>query len=304
MSFIRFPCLPIGYRDLIIYRDFETQELTYEQWKSVLHLSTLWDFASLRKLALKSIEPPTPHDQLVLARTYSVEEWVLPALTALCSRALPLSLDEARQMDLQDVILVASVREEIRDGALRVDPADIPHCIEAAQAGKLNLLVGDRVKGEAKTKATREDEAKAQAEAEAKKKREADAIAKADVDARAKEEADAMADAEVEAARVEKDNEVRKRAEVEKELREEQIAKQRAAGKAARASLGEGVGKGVGEEVDEGWEREREREEAREREREEAMERRRKMKRERERERERAAASSVPLVSSANPFRH
>ena len=291
MSFFGSLCLLVCNRDLRIYRNFEAHELSYEQWKSVLHLSTRWGFASLRKLALKSIRPPTSYDQLVLARTYSVEEWVLPALTALCSRSLPLSLDEARQMDLQDVILVAAVREEIRDGALRIDAADIPHCIEAAQAGKLDLLVGDRVKAEAKAKATREGEAKAQAEAEAKKKREADAIAKADVDARAKEEADAMADAEVEAARVEKDNEARKRAEVEKELREEQIAKQRAAGKAARASLGEGVGKGVGEEVDEGWEREREGEEA--------MERRRKMKR--ERERERAAASSVP---SANPFRY
>jgi hypothetical protein len=78
----------------------------------VLHLSTRWDFASLRKLALKSIRPPTSHDQLVLARTYSVDEWVLPALTALCSRTLPLSLDEARQMDIEDVILVAAVREE------------------------------------------------------------------------------------------------------------------------------------------------------------------------------------------------
>ncbi|KAN0130793.1 hypothetical protein V8E53_011468 [Lactarius tabidus] len=125
--------------------DFETQELTYEQWKSVLHLSTRWDFATLRNLALKSIRPPTSHDQLVLARTYSVDQWVLPALTALCSRTLPLSLDEARQMNMEDVILVATVREEIRDGALRVDVADIPRCVEAAQAGKLNRPVGDRI---------------------------------------------------------------------------------------------------------------------------------------------------------------
>jgi hypothetical protein len=125
--------------------DFETQELTYEQWKSVLHLSTRWDFTSLRKLALKSIRPPTSHDQLVLARTYSVGEWVLPALTALCSRSLPLSLHEARQMNMEDVILVATVREEIRDGTLRVDVADIPRCVEAAQAGKLNRPVGDKI---------------------------------------------------------------------------------------------------------------------------------------------------------------
>jgi hypothetical protein len=145
VSFIGFLCLLVGYRNLTICRDFETQELTYEQWKSVLHLSTRWDFATLRNLALKSIRPPTSHDQLVLARTYSVDEWVLPALTALCLRSLPLNLDEARQMNMEDVVLVATVREEIRDGALRVDVADIPRCVEAAQAGKLNLPVGDRI---------------------------------------------------------------------------------------------------------------------------------------------------------------
>ena len=217
MSFIGFACLPVGYRDLTICRDFESQEPTYEQWKSVLHLSTRWGFASLRKLALKSIRPPTSHDQLVLARTYSVEEWVLPALTALCSRSLPLSLDEARQMDIEDVILVASVREEIRDGALRVDVTDISHYVEAAQAGKLDHLVGYRAKAEAKAEATHEVEAKVQAEAEAtheakvkeqaeaeaKKKREAAARAKAEarakVEARAKTDADAKAKAEADA---------------------------------------------------------------------------------------------------------
>ncbi|KAI9441575.1 hypothetical protein H4582DRAFT_1768827, partial [Lactarius indigo] len=94
--------------------NFEAHELTYEQWKSVLHLSTRWGFASLRELSLKSIKPPTSHDQLVIARTYSVNHWILPALTALCGRSFPLSLDEARQMSMEDVILVARVREEIR----------------------------------------------------------------------------------------------------------------------------------------------------------------------------------------------
>ena len=114
--------------------------MSYEQWKSVLQLSTRWGFASLRKLALKSIRPPTAHDKLVLARTYSVEQWVLPSLTALCSRELPLSLDEARQMDIEDVILVAAVREDLRGEALRFDAADIPQIVEMAQAN--NRLVG------------------------------------------------------------------------------------------------------------------------------------------------------------------
>ncbi|KAI9465231.1 hypothetical protein BJY52DRAFT_1209647 [Lactarius psammicola] len=121
---------------------FEAHELTYEQWRSVLHLSTRWGFASLRKLALKSIKPPTSHVQFVLARTYSIDHWVLPALTALCKRTLPLSLDEARQMSMEDVILVATVREEIRGGALRVDATDIRRHVEVAQAGKLSHPVG------------------------------------------------------------------------------------------------------------------------------------------------------------------
>jgi hypothetical protein len=115
--------------------DFEEHSLSYEQWKSVLRLSTLWDFASLRKLALRSISPPTPFDQLLLARAYSVDHWILPALSALCERTVPLSLNEARQMSIEDVVLVNTVREDIRHHALQVDSFEIPHCIEAAQAG-------------------------------------------------------------------------------------------------------------------------------------------------------------------------
>jgi hypothetical protein len=58
---------------------------------------------------------------------------------------LPLSLDEARQMSMEDVALVATVREEIRGGALRVDTADISRHVEVAQAGKLNHPVGSDV---------------------------------------------------------------------------------------------------------------------------------------------------------------
>jgi hypothetical protein len=114
--------------------DFEDHSLSYEQWKSVLHLSSLWGFASMRKLALRSINPPTPFDQLLLARAYSVDHWILPALSALCERTVPLSLNEARQMNIEDVVLVTTVREDIRHHALQVDSHEIPRCIEAAQA--------------------------------------------------------------------------------------------------------------------------------------------------------------------------
>jgi hypothetical protein len=120
-----------------LHRDFEQHNLSYKEWRSVLHLSTQWDITSIRRLALNNIQPPTPHDQLLLARTYSVDPWVIPALSALCERSAPLSLDEARQMNIEDVVLVATVREDIRNQTLQVDAAEIPRRVEAAQAGKL-----------------------------------------------------------------------------------------------------------------------------------------------------------------------
>ena len=40
-------------------------------------------------------------------------------------------------MDIVDVVLVATVREDIRSRNLQVNVAEIPHRVEAAQAGKL-----------------------------------------------------------------------------------------------------------------------------------------------------------------------
>ena len=39
-------------------------------------------------------------------------------------------------MDIEDVVLVATVREDIRSGNLQVDAAEIPRRVEASQAGK------------------------------------------------------------------------------------------------------------------------------------------------------------------------
>jgi len=40
-------------------------------------------------------------------------------------------------MDIEDVVLVAAVREDIRTHELQVDAAEIPRRVEAAQTGKL-----------------------------------------------------------------------------------------------------------------------------------------------------------------------
>jgi hypothetical protein len=108
---------------------------------------------------MRSINPPTPFDQLLLARAYSVNHWILPALSALCERTVPLSLNEARQLRIEDVVLISTVREDIRLHALQVDSHEIPRCIEAAQAGMHAVAAGrhgafapEGAKGEALTK--------------------------------------------------------------------------------------------------------------------------------------------------------
>jgi len=53
-------------------------------------------------------------------------------LSALCERRLPLSLEEARQMSIEDVV-VATMREGVRDNKLPVNTATISRWVGAAQ---------------------------------------------------------------------------------------------------------------------------------------------------------------------------
>ena len=57
-------------------------------------------------------------------------------------------------MSMEDVILVATVREEIRGGALRVNAPDISRHVELAQAGKPNCLMGNDVSWDGPKSAT------------------------------------------------------------------------------------------------------------------------------------------------------
>ncbi len=72
-----------------------------------------------------------------------MDHWIVPALTALCERTAPLSLDEARGMNIEDVVLIATIREDIfRFG---VSAAEIPRRVEAMQAEVLVRVAGDDV---------------------------------------------------------------------------------------------------------------------------------------------------------------
>lgn len=106
--------------------DFDECDLSYEQLRSALRLSSRWGFASLRRLALKSIEPPNAFEQLVIVHSCRVDDWGFPVLSALCERRLPLSLEEARQMNIEPVVLIATGQEDICSKGLLIDAAEIP----------------------------------------------------------------------------------------------------------------------------------------------------------------------------------
>ncbi|KAI9442093.1 hypothetical protein BJY52DRAFT_1194794 [Lactarius psammicola] len=101
-------------------KDFEGRNLSHQQWALILHLSMRWGSASILKLALKSINPPTPHDQFMLAHPM----WSTNGPTV------------AHQMGIWDVVLVA-VREDTRSYILPIDGAEVTRIVEAALVGKL-----------------------------------------------------------------------------------------------------------------------------------------------------------------------
>jgi len=113
-------------------------ERSFEELVSILDLSTRWGFASIREMAIRymNLKPPTSVQRLVLGKKYAIEDWILPALQEFCERPLPLTLDEARLMNIEDVVLVGSVRESVRSQEPTVASAGKMDCIKALRSGK------------------------------------------------------------------------------------------------------------------------------------------------------------------------
>ena len=134
-------CIDFFYLSL---RNFNRlQERSFEEWSSILDLSTRWGFTSICELALRRVEPPNPLQRLILARKYNIEEWMNPALLELCERQEPLSLEEARLMDFEDVVFVGTVRQTVRSSDLIVDGVGIRERIQARRSEKLSSPVSE-----------------------------------------------------------------------------------------------------------------------------------------------------------------
>ena len=90
---------------------------TLDEWTSILHLATRWEFTDIRALAINSIQSLniTPVDRIVISRDYDISgRWTLAAYTALCDRPEALTLEEASRLGLETSVRIAQMREQMR----------------------------------------------------------------------------------------------------------------------------------------------------------------------------------------------
>lgn len=84
-----------------------------KEWSAVLYFADKWNFKSVRVLAIKNLSSiASPIDKIVLGRRYHIDEWLSDAYEAVCKRPEPLTLEEGRQLDLENVIKISAIRHD------------------------------------------------------------------------------------------------------------------------------------------------------------------------------------------------
>lgn len=100
------------------YGSFEATNV--KEWSAVLNLADKWGFRRIRALAIKQITPiASPVDILVLNRRHSINEagWCLAdAYYAIIIRPNALTLEEGYLLGMEDVIEIASIRQDCNSG--------------------------------------------------------------------------------------------------------------------------------------------------------------------------------------------
>jgi hypothetical protein len=74
--------------------------MTWQQWASVLKLSTMWGFHAVRQKAITNLASSAiaPVDKIILSKKYDVSAWLVPALNQLAQQEEPLAVEDARRL--------------------------------------------------------------------------------------------------------------------------------------------------------------------------------------------------------------
>ncbi|KIM82558.1 hypothetical protein PILCRDRAFT_820414 [Piloderma croceum F 1598] len=88
-------------------------KMNQDQWVSVLKLSTMWGFDEIRKKAIAELSKINMDtlDKVVLARSYSVGDWLYEGYTALVKREASLSFEEAERLGYEIAFRLCQRRE-------------------------------------------------------------------------------------------------------------------------------------------------------------------------------------------------
>jgi hypothetical protein len=76
------------------------EPMTWQQWASVLKLSTMWGFHAVRQKAITNLASSAidPVDKIILSKKHDVATWLVPALNQLAQREEPLAVEDARRL--------------------------------------------------------------------------------------------------------------------------------------------------------------------------------------------------------------
>ncbi|KZV76842.1 hypothetical protein PENSPDRAFT_549196, partial [Peniophora sp. CONT] len=102
-----------AFLSVVYASDHETHGLTtVGEWTSVLRLASLWNSQGIRSLAIDILDRSmSSHQRLVLARAHGIQDWIEPAFESLSTREEPLSVEEAKELPIEDVIRITTARE-------------------------------------------------------------------------------------------------------------------------------------------------------------------------------------------------
>ena len=114
--------------------------ITVEEWTSVLTVAVRWHMDEIISLAIQKLTPITPAvDKIALAKKFGLfvapnsshnRDWLLPALQELCTRNLPLRLEEAKKLDMWTVLKVWEVQFELSHSGVAQNISDIEQLIK------------------------------------------------------------------------------------------------------------------------------------------------------------------------------
>lgn len=103
-----------------VFGEYKPQ--TVDEWTSVLHLATRWEFESIRRVAIRELEKFSIDavEKIVLSRRFDINSpWALAAYTEVCRRPDTLTVSEARTLGLETAMRIYQLREKMweRSGA-------------------------------------------------------------------------------------------------------------------------------------------------------------------------------------------